>query len=97
MNQKSALGRGKINKTNKQNAVVSKTVFLCDQSISRIFRYEAHAMTGNGNGGDLLKCSGKIREITSSEIIFGFIFRIILAIQYTYIFIDVPGLCLNLK
>ena len=27
----------------------------------------------------------------------GFIFRIILAIQYNYKFIDVLGLCLNLK
>ena len=27
----------------------------------------------------------------------GFIFRIILAIQYNYTFIDVLGLCLNLK
>ena len=34
------------------------------------FEYEAYAMTGNGNQVNLLNLSGKIREMTSSELIY---------------------------
>ena len=36
----------------------------------KFFEYEAYAMTGNGNQVNLLNLRGKIREITSSELIY---------------------------